>query len=265
MFRLPVSKIEVELHDATGAEDMLLLEGARGVVETSIALAGRVARRCDGEDMDAAALPITDIEALMLELRRRLFGESVESRGRCPVEECGTPTDLSFRISEYVAHHLARMPGARMPANVEPVRDDPPWFEIRGSGVQFRLVTAGDVAAAAGSPNPERELARRTIRPRSAEEWKRAGKPAQRAMQALAPTLSGEIEGTCPECGATARFWFDAQSYVQRELRYEAESLYEDVHLLAGRYHWTEEKILSLPRARRARYVEMALRGDRGD
>jgi hypothetical protein len=275
MFRLPVSKIEVELHDATGAEDMLLLEGARGVVETSIALAGRVARRCDGEDLDAAALPITDIEALLLELRRRLFGELVESRGRCPVEECGTPTDLSFRISEYVAHHLARMPGSRMPgtrkpnaetpANVEPVMDDPPWFQIRGSGVQFRLVTAGDVAAAAESRDPEGELARRTIRSRSAEERKRAGKPAQRAMQALAPPLSGEIEGTCPECGATARFWFDAQSYVQRELRYEAEFLYEDVHLLAGRYHWTEEKILSLPRARRARYVEMALRGDRGD
>jgi hypothetical protein len=270
MFRLPVSKIEVELHDATGAEDMLLLEGARGVAETSIALAERVARRCDGEDLDAAALPITDIEALMLELRRRLFGELVESRGRCPVEECGTPTDLSFRISEYVAHHLARMPGTRipeprMPANVEPVKDDPPWFQIRGSGVQFRLVTAGDVAAAAESPNPERELARRTIRSCSAEEWKRAGKPAQRAMQALAPPLSGEIEGTCPECGATARFWFDAQSYVQRELRYEAEFLYEDVHLLAGRYHWTEKKILSLPRARRARYVEIALRRDRGD
>ena len=84
-------------------------------------------------------------------------------------------------------------------------------------------------------------------------------------MQALAPPLSGEIEGRCPECGVRAHFWFDAQRYVQRELRYDAEFLYEDVHLLASRYHWTEEKILSLPTMRRVQYVEMALRGAGGN
>jgi len=55
-------------------------------------------------------------------------------------------------------------------------------------------------------------------------------------------------------------FWFDVQSYVQRELRYDAEFLFEDVHQLATRYHWSEEEILSLPRKRRVQYVEMALR-----
>ena len=159
-------------------------------------------------------------------------------------------------MDEYLAHCRARTP-----ANVEPVKTEPGWFQLLGSRAQFRLVMAGDLAAAVKSPDPERELARRTIRSDSPRERQRA----QRAMEALAPLLSGEIEGRCPECGATARFWFDAQSYVQRELRYDAAFLYEDVHLLAGRYHWTEEKILSLPRERRLQYAEMALRGAGGN
>jgi hypothetical protein len=259
MFRLPVSKIDVELRHATGAEDMLLLEGSGDVVETSIALVERLARRADGGALDAAALPVPDVEALLLEMRRRWYGDVIASRGRCPAEECGAATDVSFRISEYVAHRRIRMP-----ANVEPLHEAS-WFQLMGTAVQFRLVTAGDVAAAVQSTNPERELARRTIRSESAQAFRRTHYKAQKAMEALAPPLSGEIEGRCPECGTAARFWFDAQSYVQREMRYEAEFLYHDVHLLAGRYHWSEEKILSLPSGRRVQYAEMALRGAGGN
>jgi hypothetical protein len=259
MFRLPVSKIEVELRQATGVEDMLLLEAGGEVVETSIALAERLARRRDGGELDASALPLPDLEALLLELRRRWFGDVVASRGRCPAEECGTTTDVSFRISEYLAHYRTRTP-----ANIEP-SEEAAWFQLEKTGVQFRLVTAGDVAAAIHSANPEDELARRTIRSESPQEWKRLRRKAEKAMEALAPPLSGEIEGRCPECGATTRFWFDAQSYVQREMRFEAEFLYQDVHLLAGHYHWSEEKILSLPNGRRVQYAEMALRGAGGN
>ena len=75
----------------------------------------------------------------------------------------------------------------------------------------------------------------------------------------MAPPLSGPIAGRCPECGALARFWFDVCAYVLREMRYEAEFLYHDVHLLASRFHWTEEAILALPRPRRLQYAAMAL------
>ena len=255
MFRLPISKIEVELRQATGEEDMLLLEGGSDVVGTSIALVDRVAWRRDGEPLDAAALLVPDLEALLLEMRRQWFGDVVSSRGRCPVEECGTVTDVTFRISEYLAHHRARLPG-----NVEAVPETE-WFQFTGSSLQFRLVTAGDLEAAVRAAQPERELTRRTIRAESAREWARA----QRAMEVMAPSLSGEIEGRCPECGAAARFWFDAQSYVQREMRYEAEFLYQDVHLLARAYHWSEEKILALPSGRRVQYAEMVMRGAGGN
>lgn len=78
-------------------------------------------------------------------------------------------------------------------------------------------------------------------------------------MEKLAPPFSGEIEGQCPECGARVNFWFDVAAYVLRELRFDAELLYEDIHQLAMRYHWSEQEILNLPRQRRMQYVELAL------
>jgi hypothetical protein len=253
MFRMPVSGIAVELRHATGEEDLLLLEGGGGVVSTSMELVQRLAVRSEGGKLDAAALTVADLEALLLELRRTVLGDVVATRESCPQPQCATPIDLSFRISDYV-----RGRGTRKPADVEALESEPNWFQLRGSGVQFRLVTAGDLAAATASPHPEQELIRRTIRSHSPS--RNGNRRAERAMESLAPTLSGEIQGQCPECGAAVAFWFDVQSYVQRELRYDAEFLYDDVHQLAARYHWSEEKILALPRQRRLQYVERALR-----
>lgn len=260
MFRMPISGIDVEFRHATGEEDLLLLESGGDLVSTSMELVQRLAIPSEGGELDAATLTVADLEALLLELRSRVFGDVMATRGRCPEPECATPIDLSFRISDYLRGH-----GARKPANVEPVESEPNWFQLRDSGVQFRLVTVGDLAAAAASAYPEKELARRTIRSHSPGAAKHSNRREERAMESLAPPLSGEIQGQCPGCGASVRFWFDVQSYVQRELRYDAEFLYEDVHQLATRYHWSEEKILSLPRQRRVQYVEMALRQGGGN
>jgi hypothetical protein len=255
MFRMPISGIEVEFRHATGEEDLLLLESGGDLVSTSMELARRLAVPSQGGELDAAALTIADLEALLLELRRRVFGDVVAARGRCPAPECAAPIDLSFRISDYLRSHRVRKP-----ADVAPLELEANWFQLRDGGAQFRLVTAGDLAAAAVSGHPEQELARRTIRPHSLGAGKHGNRRAERAMESLAPPLSGELQGQCPDCGAAVRYWFDVQSYVQRELRYDAEFLYEDVHQLAARYHWDEEMILSLPRQRRVQYVERVLR-----
>ena len=76
-------------------------------------------------------------------------------------------------------------------------------------------------------------------------------------METLAPSLSQKLQGECPECGAGAALYFDAQQFVLLELRDQAVFLYDDVHLLAREYHWSQAEILALPRSRRTRYAEM--------
>jgi hypothetical protein len=81
------------------------------------------------------------------------------------------------------------------------------------------------------------------------------------AMQALAPALSADLQGQCPECGAIVQVRFEPRAYCVQELRDRARFIHEDVDVLARRYHWSEPRILAMPASRRARYVELALAG----
>ena len=254
MLRLPVSGILVELHQFTGAEDMLLLDPAADELVVSMALAQRLARRSDGDALDVGSLPLTDLEALLLEQRRILLGNQVRPQARCTAPACSAQIDVSFRITDYLEHYRPRT--SRLAA---PLQGEPGWFQLRDSHVSFRPVTVGDLLAVHGLSSPEIELARRTVRPQPVSKGDL--KRVQQAMESISPSLSQEMEGRCPECGACVRFFFSPRSYVTGELRFEAAFLYEDVHLLAARYHWSEEKILSLPRARRLQYAELAGRG----
>jgi hypothetical protein len=254
MIHLPVSQTEVRLRPPTGADDLQLLEMAgNDPLDISVAWLDALGQRADGSPLDAASLPLTDLEWLLLEQRRLLLGEEITARSRCIAARCGALTDIGFRIGEYLAHHQPRIPKQVKRAEL------PGWFRLCNAAVLFRPPTGADVAAVRRLPHPEKELARRSLHPETASAVER--RRVERALEALAPGLSGEVEGRCPECGMISRFWFDVHGYIQRELRFDAELLYEDVNLLAGRYHWEEQRILALPRARRVHYAELALRG----
>ncbi|HZK82003.1 MAG TPA: hypothetical protein VFC46_13070, partial [Humisphaera sp.] len=77
-------------------------------------------------------------------------------------------------------------------------------------------------------------------------------------MEAMAPSLSHDLQGVCPECGAEVTVYFDARKYCLRELRDRAAFVYQDIDVLARRYHWAESDILAMPRKRRMNYAEFA-------
>lgn len=149
MFCMPISGIEVEFRRTTGHEDLLLLESRGDTLSTAIQLIERLAERSDGKALNAGELPLADLEAALLELRRFLIGDTVASRGKCHRPDCATPIDVSFSISDYLRNH-----NTRRPPDVAPLQSQPEWFEMRGRELQFRLVTAADLAAAALSPTP---------------------------------------------------------------------------------------------------------------
>ena len=108
MFRLPISQLVVELRPYTGAEDMLLLESREHELWLSVALVRRLAKRSDGKVLDAAALPLPDVEALLLEMRRTLFGDVLHAKADCHARGCGQRTDIAFSIGDYLAHRRPR-------------------------------------------------------------------------------------------------------------------------------------------------------------
>jgi hypothetical protein len=65
-----------------------------------------------------------------------------------------------------------------------------------------------------------------------------------------------EIVGRCPECAGELHSEFDLVVSWLSQLNHESGALIEEIHLLALRYHWTENEILRLPMARRRVYLD---------
>jgi hypothetical protein len=268
-FRLPVSGRMVALRPPSGAEDLLLAEsvgGPRGDAVLATALADRLAVGVDGEPMDWNRLTVTDLDATVLRLRQALVGDRVRADVPCPAPGCGRRIDIDFHIEAYLAHHAPRRVRTRGRGWTLGPADEPGWFELtrvtagreadKADRVRFRLPTVADLVVVAGRPGGEEELARRCLRPADAPN--RLRRRAEVAMEAMAPSFAGDLQGTCPECSGTVTLQFDARWYCLRELRDRAAFVYPDVDLLARRYHWSESEILAMPQVRRAAYAELA-------
>jgi hypothetical protein len=67
----------------------------------------------------------------------------------------------------------------------------------------------------------------------------------------MAPEVAEEATAACPECDAENRIEIDP--YLT--LIAASPTIYEEVHLIASTYHWSEAAVLALPRDRRKRYL----------
>jgi hypothetical protein len=265
-FRLPVSGRVVALRQPSGAEDLLLLEAARtpgGDAALALALASRLARSVESDPVDWSKLSVTDLDALVLRLRQALIGDRVRADIACPAPGCGRQIDIDFGIEEFLTHHTPQADGSTDGSWTLEAGDEPGWFCLAGAAddpellrISFRLPTATDQLGVTGQPGAENKLARECIRP--ADVPARLLRRVESAMEALAPSLSSDLQGLCPECGNTVIVRFDARRFCLGELRNRAAFVYQDVDVLARRYHWSETAILALPHLRRAAYAELA-------
>jgi hypothetical protein len=248
--RLPVAGRDVVLRSLVGSDDILLSEAAAPDLALALALLGELGTEADGAPLEPAQLPIGDVDVLLLRLRQRLVGDGVSADELCAAPGCRARVDIGFAIGAYLAHHSPESAPDVGPA------DGAGWSVLAGEEIAFRLPLAADQLAIARAADPEQELLRRCVRPAALAAATRARVEA--AMEALAPSLSAELTGTCPACGTTVVSNFDPVSFTLRELRDRAAFVYDDVWAIAHHTHWSETDILALPSARRARYAELA-------
>jgi hypothetical protein len=222
---------------------MLLAEALGNPVEVGLALLARLY----GEVLDPPGLVVTDFEYLLLHLRALRFGQAMVLGFVCP--QCRALAEVSFRLADYFAD--AR---PRTAAGVTPHPSRQGWFSLDGAG--FRLPTAGDQVAVAGAAP---RLAETRLAELCLDETARA-RPhrarVERAMEAMAPSLSREVAGRCPACGSAVQAKLGVASLVIGELKRVAAAVHNEVDLIARAYHWPEPLILSLPQPRRRAYAE---------
>lgn len=247
--RLPVSGLDVLLREPAGIEDMLLLDATVFDTHLAVALLSSIAVSPDGLGLEWNQLSLADLDTALLLTRRLLLGERIRADAVCPSKGCGASIEVSFYIRDYLAHHATRKPRGVKPDA------EPGWFQFQNSEISFRVPVVADRAAIASHPHPKKELIQRCVRPPDLKA--RQLRRVENSLEAIAPSLAGTLQGKCVECGAEVEIFFDPQQFTLRELRNQAAFIYEDIHLLALYYQWSEAEILALPRHRRMQYAEM--------
>ncbi len=247
MIRLPISSARAQWRAATGHDDIAVADSEAGL-PGALACVNRSVQDADGTPIDGAALPVGDLDLLVVARRREIRGDSFVAEGTCA--RCGAPVDVRFSLAAYADHHRPRVPRGV-------IDDGAGWWRLPGGEVTVRVPSIADVLAAVAAGEGARgrgELLARCVRGPGTAAAVRA---AERAMAALGPTLRADVAGTCPECGADVALDVDARELCLAELRFLAASVYDDVHLIASAYGWTQDVILDLPSVRRRRYADL--------
>jgi hypothetical protein len=257
MARLPVSGMEVRFRTPDGNDDLAMLEAGGSVMERALMALDRLAEVDGGAAAEAQGagpawpeLTVTDFEVALLRLRRFLFGDSVSCLFRCPAEGCGERMEPEFSISELLEDVQPTLPK-------QVTRAAEGWFSLPSGDVRFRLPTVCDQVSVADEPRGYEELASRCVGCIEGKSLNaRAMAQVERAMAAMAPRVSRVLDGTCPACGAALKMLLYVPELVMNELRLAAAGVHEEIHAIAGAYHWDERTILDMPQVRRRAYVE---------
>ena len=203
-----------------------------------------------GAGSGAAGWSLGRREAALLDLRRVLFGEKMESLAACP--ECGEWLEFTVQPADLLA--------AAPPEN-----DSAHPLAVTAAGVygNFRLPTTEDLVAAAVIARESRRhwlLSRCSLDAAPPDGgWPDAFVTAVAEKMAAADPLGDvTLSLDCNACGHSWSAPFDTGTFLWAELSAWATRLMSEVHLLATSYGWTEREIVSLPPHRREYYLERA-------
>ncbi|WP_250283815.1 hypothetical protein [Frankia sp. CiP1_Cm_nod2] len=270
-----------------GRDEAYLAEHAHGLdiaSRVSTLLARCLVRLGDLTEADMAevdedtvdGLTVGDREVLLLHLRRLTFGDQLSAVVTCPDPDCGEPMDLDLRVGD-----LLPAPGSSRPDLPAP---DPPAPDLPGTGrvtpgpagpeadwylidvpgvarpVRFRLPTGADQrAAAALADRPDAAAAALLGRcvPTTPELPPAGADAVAAAMAELDPHAEIVLKLDCPRCQAAFATVLDTGAFLLAEVSGRMGRLYQEVHLLAYHYHWSEREIMSMTARTRARYLDL--------
>lgn len=220
---------------------------------------------CDDFDVESLlALPLGRRDALLLDLRMRLFGRAMHGVACCPA--CGAAAEVDLDVD---ALRQAAPMGV-----VTPDAEDGSIMELRASGraepIRFRLPDSRDLLALQASEDAagaRRLLIQRCVIDAAGEDPGSVAASLSDDMQlALAcamadadPQVDLSLAFTCPDCQQQWEPMFDVARFLWQELHAWALRLLRDIDTLARTYHWSEADILAMSPRRRQAYLEQCV------
>jgi hypothetical protein len=233
----------------TGLDEQLLAEVKRPPHLMTLTLLESIVELEGAPTRSLQELGIGDRAFLLLAARRLMLGDRMRCIINCP--RCKNNMSVDFSISDLLDQNY-------------PEPKESYDFRVCGFVVRLRPLTTTDQDALAVAREDRHAMVRMLARacivqsqPTLPEEL------PDDLLEAVGEKL-GEIDPlsdvmltpSCPECGHRFHASLPVEEFVLREL-VPGPQLEREVHWLAFHYHWTEKEILSLPAAKRKRYVEL--------
>lgn len=229
--------------------------GERSPAAASLLLLGSCCEEYPAETL--AALPLGRRDALLLQLRARLFGEDIDTLTTCP--QCAAVVEASFRCDDLlmsVSGLDAAMPVLEHVLDAHGVRAK---FRLPDSHDLLALEHCSDAAAARQLLLERCVLA--AVDAEFACDVHDLPAPLQaqiaQAMAQADPQADLQLAFRCPDCGHGWQPMFDIARYLWQELHAWALHMLREVDTLAQAYHWNEADILGLSPRRRQAYLEL--------
>jgi hypothetical protein len=206
----------------------------------------------DGEAVapeQAALLTVADRQWLMLNLAHVLQGGGYWLKGDC--DDCGQPFDLYLDPRQ-------------LPVKV--AGEGFPFVELdQGEDrLRLRLPNGADQERIAGLDADEAVALLLSACLLSVNDGPvpvgyadtldaDARQKIEEAFDEVSPHVGTVLATACPECGQAQQM--EINPYLLSATRHDA--LFQEVHMLASEYHWSEQEILSLSRERRRLYLSL--------
>jgi hypothetical protein len=190
-----------------------------------------------------------DRVALVLGIRRMLFGDRIDCLVSCP--SCGSEMSVELFI-----HKLTQSKAPWPTGDGE--------FEVDGRKLKLRPVAGADLESASeppGGADNEEKLVRSCITFSDPPLPERLSEGLLSAVSEklgeLDPQADLQLDLACPACAVRFQTPFFAEGFVLTEIERLQPQLEKEVHWIAFNYNWTENEILSLPITKRKRYVDL--------
>jgi hypothetical protein len=188
------------------------------------------------------SLHLGERNRLVLQARALLFGERMTGLFDC--KSC--LAKVEFEVP-YLA--LVQSPTPAMKS-----------VQVEGDGFQIvaKLLTVGDLESSAGASSPRSVLFEKSLEQGKWEEHQFEAVVAKtgESLAVADPLAHISFDLECPTCGQKSSPRFDPWTYLWEELVVWAHRLFDQVHVLASAYGWTESEVLSLPASRRMAYLQ---------
>lgn len=214
----------------TGSDELLFLN-TTGQTAALIGLATALTGRTEA---DLRAQPLADWEEVLITLRSRLIGPRIEAELRCP--DCGASIALIFNASD-LPREVPPVPAGLRPLTAGDLADLEDCG-LRGEAALAFLLARAQPGTLSAPQDPADHLA---------------------GLEVLASGLGLDLATACTDCGVALVSPFDIAAFFGAEMAGLAARLLDEIHLIAGRYHWAEDAILALPFARRQAYITRIL------